>query len=206
MAALKKLTRASLLRGVEELASRDPDLAATIEKNGPPPMWGRKEGFAALVKIILEQQVSLASAEAVFLKLESTVSVVTPERILDLSGDGLRSLGFTRQKAACCEGLAESMMSGRLDLASLSRLSDEDAHSALVSIKGIGPWTANIYLLMALRRPDIWPSGDLALAESIKRLKGLENRPAYDEQLDIAGNWKPWRSVAARILWNDYLS
>ncbi len=195
-----------LIQAVGELSSTDKSLARVIECHGPPPMWGRKAGFAALVKIILEQQVSLASADAVFRRLNSAVPEVSPEHINTLSIDGMRELGFTRQKATYCEGLALSILSGEMKLDRLKRMSDVDAHNALLKIRGIGPWTANIYLLMALRRPDVWPDGDLALAESARRIKRLKQRPSYERLNKMAQKWKPWRSVAARILWHAYLS
>ncbi len=169
-------------------------------------MWGRKADFAALLKIILEQQVSLTSAEAVYQHLSTSISVISPENVLKLSESGLRELGFTRQKAAYCYGLADLISSGEFELAELTKMSDERAHDELIKIKGIGTWTANIYLLMALRRPDIWPDGDLALAESTRRIRNLKKRPDYERLNRIALRWRPWRSVAARILWHAYLS
>jgi DNA-3-methyladenine glycosylase II len=201
-----KLTQKLLLQGVNELSGRDTALGRVVDQYGPPPMWGRKPGFAALVKIILEQQVSLTSAEAVFLRLQSAVPEITAEHILALSVDGLRELGFTRQKAGYCEGLAKSVKCGNMNLARLAKMSDSDAYNTLLKQKGIGPWTANVYLLMALKRPDIWPDGDLALAESARRVKKLEERPAYEHLSTMAQKWRPWRSVAARILWHNYLS
>ncbi len=203
---MKKLTRSLLARGADELAAKDADLARALERFGPPPLWGRQPGFATLVRIILEQQVSLASAAAVFRNLQSTVPEMTPEHIKTLSAKGLRTLGFTRQKAAYCEGLAVSIISGQVNLAELRRMEDEAARNSLLNIRSIGPWTANIYLLMALRRPDIWPDGDLALAESARRIKGLRKRPSYERLNKMAQKWTPWRSVAARILWHAYLS
>jgi DNA-3-methyladenine glycosylase II len=201
-----KLTRTLLLQGVDELAAKDKALARVVRQYGPPPLWASPSGFATLIKIILEQQVSLASAEAVFNKLKSTVPEITAEHIQELSVEGLRKLGFTRQKARYCEGLAVSILSGEINLSRLGRMDDETAHRTLLEIKGVGPWTANIYLLMALRRPDVWPDGDLALAESARRIKGLKQRPTYEDLNKIAQKWKPWRSVAARILWHAYLS
>ena len=195
-----------LLQGVDRLSAKDKALARVIERHGPPPMWGRKAGFAALVKIILEQQVSLASANAVFRRLKSAVPEVSPEHINTLRIDGMRELGFTRQKATYCEGLAKSILSGEMNLDHLKDMSDTDAYNTLLEIRGIGPWTANIYLLMALRRPDVWPDGDLALAESARRIKRLKERPSYKQLNKMAQKWKPWRSVAARILWHAYLS
>ena len=188
-----------------ELTARDPSLAQVVDKHGPPPLWGRKAGYAALVKIILEQQVSLTSAAAVYKKLEAAVTEISPEAIVKLSTAGLQSLGFTRQKATYTEGLAQAIVDGEIDLKKLEKMSDDDAYASLITIKGIGPWTANIYLLMALKRPDVWPHGDLALAEAARRIRKLSNRPGYDELDDMALEWQPWRAVAARILWHGYL-
>ncbi len=201
-----RLTQKLLLQGVNELSTMDKSLGQVVERYGHPPMWGGKAGFQALVKIILEQQVSLTSAEAVYQKLKSSVPEISPENIRSLSVSGLRELGFTRQKAAYCDGLAASILSGELNLDSLKKMSDTDAHNTLLTIKGIGPWTANIYLLMVLKRPDIWPDGDLALAESARRIKKLDERPSYERLNLMALKWRPWRSVAARILWHNYLS
>jgi DNA-3-methyladenine glycosylase II len=118
----------------------------------------------------------------------------------------LRDLGFTKQKADYCEGLADIILSGELKLEELKGMDDESAHNMLIAVKGIGPWTANIYLLMALRRPDIWPDGDLALAESARRIRKMKERPSYERLNTMAQKWRPWRSVAARILWHAYLS
>ena len=201
-----KLNKKLLLQGVDELVSKDKALARLVTHFGPPPLWGRKPGFATLVQIILEQQVSLASAAAVFKKLELAIPKVTPEHVRGLSADGLRELGFTQQKAGYCEQLAALILSGQVNLNRLERMDDTTAHDSLLKIKGIGPWTANIYLLMALRRPDIWPDGDMALAESVRRMKKLKERPDYERLNKMALKWKPWRSVAARILWHAYLS
>ena len=200
-----RLTHKLLLQAVSELSAKDKALALIVKQHGPPPMWGRKANFAALLKIILEQQVSLISAQAVFEKLERKVDEVSPGQIQALSIDGLRKLGFTRQKAGYCHGLAEQILSGELDLEKLKTMDDAAAHNTLLKIKGIGPWTANIYLLMALRRPDVWPDGDLALAESARRIKKLKQRPSYEHLNKMARKWKPWRSVAARLLWHAYL-
>ncbi|HEX5648844.1 MAG TPA: hypothetical protein VFX69_04230, partial [Steroidobacteraceae bacterium] len=155
------LTRATLLQGVEELAQRDRRLAVIVERYGPPPLFSRPRGFPTLVWIILEQQVSLASAAAMFEKLRIAVAgAVTPEALTALGIDGLLQLGFTRQKARYVNGLAERIVAGELDLRRVAALEDGDAERALLEVPGIGPWTAGVYLLMALRRPDIWPPGD----------------------------------------------
>lgn len=201
----RPLTQRSLARTVDVLVTVDPDLARVVAAFGRPPLWERPAGFPTLVHIILEQQVSLASARAAFDRL-TLAGPVTPEGFLRLSNSELLAIGFSRQKAAYGRGLAAAVTSGQLDLAALERLDDEAACAALVSLKGIGPWTADIYLLMALRRPDIWPTGDLALVQALREVKGLAERPTGLEALALAERWRPWRAVAARVLWHWYLS
>lgn len=201
----RPLTERSLSRAVNALVTVDAGLARVVAQFGRPPLWGRPAGFATLLHIILEQQVSLASARAAFDRL-AAAGPVTPEHFLRLSDTELRLIGFSRQKSAYGRGLAEAVMAGRLDLETLASLDDDAARAALVSLKGIGPWTADIYLLMALRRPDIWPTGDLALVQALQDVKNLARRPTADEALAIAEGWRPWRAVAARVLWHWYLS
>jgi DNA-3-methyladenine glycosylase II len=206
MKLIEPLSESSLLTGTAHLARIDPGLADVVARLGPPPLWARKPGFQTLVHIILEQQVSLASARAAFEKMTAASMDVTPTRFLQFSGGELREFGFSRQKAGYCRGLAQSIVDGRLDLDALEDLSNFDARSRLIQVKGIGPWTADIYLLMALRRPDIWPAGDLALAATLKQVKHLPSAPSEEKMAEIASDWKPWRAVAARILWHHYLS
>lgn len=201
-----KLTHQTLRQATHELAARDADLACVLERLGAPPMWARQPGFPTLVHIILEQQVSLASARAAFVKLEATTGRLTPQTFLRLDDVTLREIGFSRQKAHYCRVLAETLAEGRLRLGELARMEDGAAHQALTNLKGIGRWTADIYLLMALRRPDVWPRGDLALIKAAQRVKGLPAAPTHDELETLAESWRPWRSVAARLLWHDYLS
>lgn len=200
------LTRATLLQGVRELSARDAGLAAIVARHGPPPMWGRPRGFATLVRIILEQQVSLASGAAMFARLERELGGVTPAAVRAAGVAGLQTLGVTRQKAAYLTVLAERVADGSLPLARLARLPDAEAAELLVRIPGIGPWTASIYLLMALRRPDVWPPGDLALHKAMARLPGIDAVPSSEQAAAWALRWQPWRAVAARILWHGYLS
>lgn len=169
-------------------------------------MWAREPGFPTLVHIILEQQVSLASARAAYDRLLAVVSPLTPGRFLELDDARLRAIGFSRQKTAYGRYLAQALLNGQLDLDALGAMDDAAVRSALTQIKGIGPWTADIYLLMALRRPDVWPSGDLALAAAVQSIKGLAARPVPDELQALGENWRPWRAVAARLLWHHYLS
>jgi DNA-3-methyladenine glycosylase II len=186
------------------LASRDADLSSVLQKYGPPPLWGRRPGFATLVRIILEQQVSLVSARSMFARLTTHIQPFTPERFLQLGDTQLRALGVTRQKSSYFLSLAEATTAGDLD--NLARLDDEEARSALIRIKGIGSWTADIYLLMVLKRPDIWPNGDVALATATMNLKKLDSRPSYPRLVEMAEGWRPYRSVAARMLWQYYLA
>ena len=201
------LTRTTLLQGVGELTARDRRRAAIVESFGPPPLFSRPRGFPTLVWIILEQQVSLASAAALFARLQSSVAgAITPESVLALRGDGLLRLGFTRQKARYVAGLAERIVDGRLDLARTAALDDADAEQALLEVPGVGPWTAGVYLLMALRRPDVWPPGDLGLHKSLAEVQCLGEVPSSALAAGYALRWRPWRAVAARLLWHAYLS
>ena len=167
-------------------------------------MWARRPGFPTLLRIVLEQQVSLVSARAMFARLKSNIEPFTALGFIDAGEPYLRSLGVTRQKAHYCVEVAEAFTNGHLS--ELGRMNDEEAQSTLLSIKGVGPWTANIYLLMALRRPDIWPDGDVALATAVGRLRKLEHRPSFADLAKIAESWRPYRSVAARMLWQYYLA
>lgn len=203
---IRKLTKTGIVEAAADLAESDKDFAAVLQEYGPPPLWSRSQGFPTLVQIILEQQVSLASARVAFEKLKSKLSEVTPRGLLSLKDGELKAIGFSRQKSRYCRGLAQAILDGDFDVEGLRRLSDEDAKVALMSRVGIGRWTAEIYLLMALRRPDIWPKGDLALAKAAQQVKGLEELPDQDRLEELAESWKPWRAVAARLLWHHYLS
>lgn len=194
------------LRGaVAALARKDKDLARIARRVGIPPLWSRPPGFATLVHIVLEQQVSLASARAAFERLLAEVGDLDAAAFLGLTDETLRGCGFSRQKSRYCRGIAAAVHDGALDLDALARLPDAAVRKRLVAITGIGPWTANIYLLMALGRPDVWPVGDLALAVAVQQVKRLEMRPGADELEAIGEAWRPWRSVAARLLWQSYL-
>src|SRR5918998_367112 len=201
----ERLTQASLARGVKALSEVDPDLAHIARAYGPPPLWEREEGFATLVLTILEQQVSLASALAAFERLRAAASTVTPETFLAFDDARLRAFGFSRQKALYCRLLARAVLDGELDLQKLSSLSDDEARAELTRLKGVGAWTAEVYLLRALLRPDAWPAGDLALQLAAQRVKRLPARPTAAELDALAEAWRPWRAVAARLLWLHYL-
>jgi DNA-3-methyladenine glycosylase II len=203
--SLVRLDHDHLARGVRLLTRRDPDLARVVQAYGPPPLWVRAPGFTTLVRIILEQQVSLASANAAFNRLKAA-GPVTPRRFLEYDETTLRAMGFSRQKTAYAWHLAQAIVEGRFSVRALNQMGDAAARAALIALKGIGAWSADIYLLMALRRPDVWPSGDLALQAALQDVKRLPARPTPGEMDALAQGWKPWRAVAARILWHHYLS
>jgi len=204
--APKRLTRASLARGVAALSEADADLARVARAHGTPPLWERGEGFPVLVLVILEQQVSLASALAAFERLKAAASPLTPERFLAFDDASLRAFGFSRQKALYCRLAARAVVEGELDFDALRALDDDAARAALLRLKGVGPWTAEIYLLRALLRPDAWPAGDLALQLAAQEVKRLPARPTPAELDELAEAWRPWRAVAARLLWLQYLA
>ncbi|MFH2130623.1 MAG: DNA-3-methyladenine glycosylase 2 family protein [bacterium] len=203
---IKSLTEKRLAEGARTLAERDTDLARLLTADGVPPLWAREPGFSTLILIILEQQVSLASARATYQRLTDNLASFTPGRFLEVGPSHLRSLGITRQKAGYCINVAEAILEDRLNLKALSRMDDTAVLEMLTRIKGIGPWTANIYLLMALCRPDIWPAGDIALMTAAQAVKKLPERPSSETLGEIAEGWRPFRSVAARMLWQRYLS
>ncbi len=202
----KRLTKTLLLEGVNKLAQVDQGLARIVSQYGPPPLWIRAQGFPTLIHIILEQQVSLASAKAAYKRLNERLTPVTPEKFLTLSDGDLKKVGFSRQKTRYGRELAHALISGSLDLSGLNKLPDQKARHQLVQIKGIGPWTADIYLVVALGRPDIWPDGDLALAAAIKKINNLPQRPSSKQMRRMSQKWRPWRAVAARLLWHFYLN
>ena len=192
-----------MLRATRELAAADPQLGASVERYGAPPLWARDASYATLVHLILEQQVSLASAQAAFDRLVIALGEVTPAALLGLDDTEMRALGFSRQKAGYVRDLARALDDG-FDLGTLSVLTDDEVRVALTQHRGIGRWTADIYLTMCLLRPDIWPRGDLALRTAAAELTG-EVRPSDIELAERAEGWRPYRAVAARILWHDYL-
>ncbi len=200
------LTSQSLAEGLADLCAIDPDLAQIHARLGAPPMWAREPGFATLVHIILEQQVSLASARAAFVKLEQASGRITPQTFLQFDDAALKQIGFSRQKTGYCRGLAQSILQGELNLDALAGMDPAEARRVLLHCKGIGPWTVDIYLLMVLLHPDVWPAGDLALAVAYQKLKQLPTRPTSPQLEVISESWRPWRAVAARLLWHFYLN
>ncbi len=200
------LTRATLGVAVRALAAADAGLARIVVRHGHPPLWSRPGGFRTLVRIILEQQVSLASAATIFSRVDSELRGGWSPEVVARAGEiGMRTHGLTRQKSAFVVALAEQSAADPRWFTRLAHSSDDDARTALTSLHGIGPWTASIYLLMVLRRPDVWPPGDRALHKAIARLPGQRATPSSAQATRIAERWAPHRSTAARILWHGYL-
>jgi len=203
---IRPLTRRTLLSAVRTLSNADPPLAASVDRFGPPPLWAREPCYATLVLLILEQQVSLASARAAFDRLEVALAgTIEPRAFLELPDAELRAIGFSRQKAGYARDLAGALADG-FDLDGLAELPDEEVRSSLMTLRGIGRWTADIYLIMCLRRPDVWPHGDQALATAARELLELPARPTFEALELRARSWRPHRATAARILWHHYLS
>jgi DNA-3-methyladenine glycosylase II len=203
--AAPELNERVLVDAVEQLTWRDRDLARVVTTYGAAPLRVREPGFPSLIYIILEQQVSLASARALYQRLQEAVKPFTPGHFLKLTEQEVRRLGFSRQKTHYTRLLAEAIHRKQFALHKLHELEDELAREQLTALKGIGSWTADIYLLSALRRPDIWPTGDLALATAVQEVKRLRKRPSPEKLEMMSTPWRPWRAVAARLFWHAYL-
>lgn len=189
---------------LDALCKRDADIAKALGLVGYPEPRNREPGFGALLNIVAAQQVSTASASAIRARLLAAVDPLTPENFLTASDETLRAVGFSRRKVEYGRGIAEAMRSGLLDAERLAAASDDEVVAALTALRGLGRWSAEIYMLFSLRRPDVWPAEDLAIQEALRRLKGLELRPARAASEIIVESWRPWRGVAALFLWHYY--
>ncbi len=190
----------------DQLAAQDADLAAILRDHGYPPLWTRPNSFETLVHIILEQQVSLASALSALNKLKEFVTELTPASILPLTDDEMRACYISRQKAGYIRYLAQQLHSGQLQLPQLEGLTNHEVRAQLITLKGIGHWTIDVYLIFVLRRADIFPIGDLAAVNALKKVKKLPPGTTKDEMSEIAAQWQPYRTIATMLLWHDYLS
>jgi DNA-3-methyladenine glycosylase II len=193
-----------LQQALDHLAGADPHMKEAIRDIGPPPPRHRPASFATLMDVIIAQQVSTASARAISGRLAERLGRVTPERFIALSDADLRAVGFSRQKTLYGRDLAHAFLQGRISIPKLKRLTDEDAIIVLSSVKGIGRWSAEVFLLFALQRPDVMPAQDLALLVAAQRMKGWRKRPEPKKLLKLAETWRPYRSYAARMLWHYY--
>lgn len=189
----------------DKLALTDSDLAKIIQRHGYPPLWSRPNTFESLVHIILEQQVSLASALSALNKLKEKVQQITPARVLLLTDDELKACYFSRQKSLYMRHLAELMLEGKLSLTALETLPDDEVRTQLTAVKGIGNWTVDIYLIFILHRADIFPIGDLAAVNALKKIKNIPADALKEDILLVTESWRPYRTLATMLLWHFYL-
>ncbi len=203
---IKTFDKENFHRICDRLAGKDPDLALIIRTHGYPPMWTRPNSFETLVHIILEQQVSLASALAALHKLKEQLQTVTPQAFLALTDEELKACYFSRQKMIYTRGVAAALLTGELDLAALEVLTDDKVRATLIVLKGIGNWTIDVYLMFVLRRTDVFPIGDLAAINALRRVKNLNKDTPRQDLLAETEKWRPNRTVATMLLWHLYLS
>lgn len=200
------MDRVGFEKAMSTLCAGDAALAAVVAEHGTPRLWTRPEGFPSLVLLVLEQQVSLASAAATYRRLAARLGGMRAELVLAASPEELRAAGVSRQKDRYLRALATALQSGDLDLEALAESSDQSAREALMALPGIGRWTADVYLLACLRRPDVWPVGDRALQVAVGEALEMPDAPAPTALELIGERWRPHRSTAARVLWHGYLS
>lgn len=201
----KELNENSLKEGIKYLCQADPDLDIILKsKNGKISLFNRPSGFIGLINLIVEQQLSVASAKAIFNRLKESIKPFSARQILKTEAQVLKDAGLSKQKIKYCYGIAKACTSGTLNFSSLHKKSNEEIKLELLNLKGIGEWTVQCYLLGCLSRIDAWPASDLGLQIAIQRIKGLKNRPKKLTTEEIAEAWKPYRSVAALILWSSY--
>jgi len=202
----EQFTKDSFYPICDQLTLIDADLAAIINAYGYPPLWSRPNTFETLVHIILEQQVSLASALSALNKLKERVQELTPARLVLLTDEEMRACYCSRQKTAYIRYLAEALLSGQINLTELEHLSNDEIRAKLITLKGIGHWTIDVYLMFVLQCADIFPAGDLAAVNAMKRVKGLPLSTTKEELIELAAIWQPYRTVATMLLWHYYLS
>jgi DNA-3-methyladenine glycosylase II len=190
--------------GFRQVGLLEPRFAEVLRRHGEPPSRKRRGGFETVLKIIVQQQVSIASAEAIWHRLRLGLGIINPEAVLAREDEALRAFGLSRQKAAYARSLAKAVVSGHLNFRRLRGMADEAVIEYLVQIKGIGRWTAEVYLLAVMQRPDIWPTADIALMEGARNLLDLAQRPTIKEMAPLAEPWRPYRTYAARLLWLHY--
>lgn len=188
------------------LAKQDDDLKLIIDTYGYPPLFVRTPTFETLLHIILEQQVSLASAKAALNKLKEKIGTILPEKLILLTDIELKACYFSRQKIVYSRNLAEAIINKQLNLKKLMLLPDETVRTELKKIKGIGDWTSDVYMMMAMQRINLFPVGDIALINSLKNIKGLPRQTDKEAVLLVAEKWRPYRTVAAFLLWHAYIN
>ncbi len=202
--ARPKEDRELLQRALAHLGKADRDFARAIGEIGPPPPRGRPASFMALLHVIVAQQVSTHAAKAISARLDAALEAATPEAFLKLDDAALKAVGFSRRKVIYGRDLAAAFLDGRLSIPKLRRRGDDEVITAITSVKGLGTWSAEVFLLFNFKRPDVMPAEDLALLVAAQRLKRLKERPSPQELREIAEPWRPYRSYAARMLWHYY--
>lgn len=202
---VEHLDEATFLEAIDLLTREEPAFALVADEHGTPPFWNRPAGFPTLIWLIMEQQVSLESGAAMYRRLHGLLGTITPETLSGVTETDLRAIGVTRQKSRYLIDLAASVTTGDLDLDWMTRATLHEARESLLSIKGIGPWTADVYLLSALRFPDVFPLGDRALQVGTAEVLGMSSVPDEEELEMLSTPWRPLRAVAARIVWHSYL-
>ncbi len=201
--AVFRLSTRYLQQALDSLAARDADIATTIKHWGYPQERRSPGGFPALLRIIIGQQLSVKAATTIAERLhEAMAGDITPKRLLTLDADILRGVGLSRAKVLYCRSLAEDVISGRLDPENLHHLDDEEVTARIIACKGMGPWSARMYLMFSLGRPDIWPADDLGVREGVRRIRGLDERPNQREAHELGAIWAPYRSAAALLCWH----
>lgn len=200
-----RLDQQAIALGALELGRRDPVFADIVSDHGQPPLWQRPQTLRSLVHIVLEQKVSIVSALAVMKRVDALCPSFDAAGFLAVSASDLRAAGVSERKVDYCRSMAAAIGDRTLSLEGLRRLDDDAVMQRLVAVRGIGPWTAGVYLTMALSRPDAWPSGDRALAVSVAERWSLADVPDYPSLDAMAELWRPWRGVASRLIWHAYL-
>jgi len=204
MTEKKKLYAGNKKEAIEFLIKTDPLLAKLIKEFGVPKLWTRSEGFETLINIIVEQMLSVKAAASIFERFKKTIKKVTPKNILKADDEKLRVVGLSYSKIKYCKNISQAVVSGELDLEALKKMDNKTATKVLTSIKGVGDWTANIYLMTCMKRADIWPYGDNALALAVQKFHKIKEYPTKKELIEIGNRYEPWRSMAAFIYWNTY--
>jgi DNA-3-methyladenine glycosylase II len=197
-----KITKLTLFQGAQELCERDEDLARIVNEIGLPDLRSRGTGYNAILRIICGQQISTSAAHIIGERLAAIQNPMTHKTALKLGVDRLRSTGLSTPKAKYAIGIAEAISSGEFSFRRIARMTDQAAIEEMIKLKGIGRWSAEMYLLFTLRRPDLWPVDDLGIIKGYTHLKGLKKYPDRKKLMKIGEPWKPWRSVAARLLWH----
>ena len=205
MNRMRILNKKNIYEGYEYLSKIEPAFKRIlVQKKFNIPSFSRKEGFEGIISLITEQQLSVASAKAIFKRISILVNPFTPENFLKESDESLKNTGLSKQKINYCNGIAQKIINKELNLGLLKKKNDDEVIKELTKIKGIGEWTAKCYLMGCLKRIDIWPSSDLGLVVAVQKIKKLTDRPDFLTLDKMANSWSPYRSVAALILWSTY--